>query len=536
MGGWTAETNNNKVDKTPDVVNDGKNNTEAIKKNTDKVPEKAFDKSKIAVENKSKEEKADAAKKETADKVSVDATKNAPGSTNSIDNMDNKTDAEINTEIIDNMPIAVIAAKQAFETIMKTVLTKNEQNILEQVYEPKFFNTYIALSKWDKITSNNINVVTTLRNIIITMRMPKIKETYKKLLPPWNYSSTMPQVDFVATGDGGSTNGLNGGENTNRWLFNYKVNKEEWQKNEISSSSRILKFGLANKPMSLAFTWFGENKDTNDPNSGGTMTLKITNNNTIYEIKWTYKNGKLTLIPSNNMPKDIIVNQEKNSVTIPLEYKGATMELTTNSAKYISGGYDEVAFIVASDNVNMSSVASEEGSTTASANALGEYGLENSEKNDISSDIKTFMDKFNHSLVEPVLISITALADDTAYNKTNINKTIQDYQKNIDALLNKLNKNPKLTSILQEMNTNIDNSRVFIKDNPTANEITAQRLLLKNRFLITLDQALQNPRFSKAVETGKVKIIPGIEINPASENKTGKWSRISIPLTSYRKP
>jgi len=452
-----------------------------------------------------------------------------------------KTSAEIHAEIIDNIPIAVSCAKQAYENILRKRLSSKEEKYLQEKLG-NLYPIYENLSKGLIVDTNNIKAIDFIRQTIIDMKMPSIQKEYKRLLPPNTvFPGSMPHVDFLGTGDGSGTNGLdNTSYNSTRWLFDYKIN----EKNTISSSSRVLEFGIEDRPMSLAFTWFGEDKVNWSPVSGGAMELVIVDNSTTYRITWVYKDGKITIASSKNLPKDITIDTEKNIVTIPKTYKGSKITLTTESAKYGTkkdgkDSYDEVAFIVASDNVSSlvsSGQVANIGNDIKIQKDIGKFILTDKEQKNISSEVDVFLKQIPYMLTKPASLSITAMGDETDFDMKKIDTTINEYNAEYTTLYDKFKTDTIIKPIIDTMSNLINNSKVFVSDKQRdPKEITAQRLLLKNRFVVALDQALKNPKFKDAVANGEVTITSNIEISPTVREKGGRWTKITIHPITYIK-
>lgn len=145
------------------------------------------------------------------------------------------------------------------------------------------------------------------------------------------------------------------------------------------------------------------------------------------------------------------------------------------------------------------------------------------------------------------------MADDAIYganvqneilwvNQEKVLKTIAEYTTSCNKWYSKLSKDVKIKTIMDIAFKNIDDWIVFTpavkfpEGTDKESQIVAQKLLLKNRFLITLEKSLEDKDFGNALSQWTIKINTEFEIAPRTEGVWGKWCKISIPPYSYKKP
>ncbi len=475
------------------------------------------------------------------------------------------------TENID-IQLAVKCANKAFTTIMsKPINSQESQNLVLPLWTTRetidlryskngfekpvknFDDFQRYLSQGREITPQMIPIIDEIRNEIINIRQQQIINEYKKILPPGaKVPWTMPAIELLATGDWSGTKWIDGQSNTNRWLFSYPRGVE----NKLSESSKKIVFGPQEKAMALSFTWFGENIQNNNPNSGWEMHLIVKKWGIEYDITGVYKNGSLTLNKWTNVPDDIVVDNETNTVTIPEKYRDGDITLHTKSAYYGSNNnYDEIAFVTTYDNAGeeKKSIASESSMSNQQGDFWWKFQLTDIESSKISTDIANVVKTINRSLEKPVSINFTSMADDAIYganvqneilwvNQEKVLKTIAEYTTSCNKWYSKLSKDVKIKTIMDIAFKNIDDWIVFTpavkfpEGTDKESQIVAQKLLLKNRFLITLEKSLEDKDFGNALSQWTIKINTEFEIAPRTEGVWGKWCKISIPPYSYKKP
>jgi len=379
-----------------------------------------------------------------------------------------------------------------------------------------------ALQK-TQITKENILAFKMLQYNVLKWRNDQTLTVFESLFKTWSTIPLMPSTYSIASGDGSGTAWYGWVENLGRWAFNYGK--------EISGTNNGITFGLEDKDMNIVISPKGEDKLKNNPNSGWSLQLKMIDpkTNTTYNINGLYKDGVLKMATNSSLKGVTLSN---NTIQISKTYKDREISMNTTSAAYEPGNYDEVNFDVSIDNgyINnkVSMAAVKEWASVANDFNLWDYELDADQKSEIAKTFSALTHFATRTKKMDIPLNITSQADNNKFAEPIKFKT------DTDAYINAFTKNnAKYKKILDVVNkftvsdTDITTFKKVVKNDP--DQIAAQKILIKARFISAIEQLIKTPGLADQIENGK------FTINAGKENKGKRGVDISIGSFSYKK-
>ena len=404
----------------------------------------------------------------------------------------------------------------------------------------EYFWTYeevnSLLLSWIPVWSEKLpfEVVKSFSNNLMWARKKQALDVFDSFYKVWDTVPPMFNSRSIATWDLTGTSWIWWEPSLWRWERSYSKNKNK-QKNYISFWPLSSDMEVLIKP-----EWI----DPRDWVWWGKISFVLEKNDSKITISWEYTENWFVMENNTNIG-DIKVLDDK--LIIPKKYSWWDMSVTTESNQYLEWWYDEVNFnlylknweIFGEDTPDYAASSGVFDSGPDFSKGLWKYNLSPEEKFDTESFFNSLLRVEKNTKLRPIPVDVTIGADKTIF--TDPEKYIsenKDYKKNFNwlirskidfpkqperwtqASLEKYNDGiskwkekeriylEKFDGLLDDFMKTVDVSDFAINRNDKSLQQNAQELLIKNRFLSFLSNAIQNDRVFNSIVEWKYDIKP----------------------------
>ncbi len=404
----------------------------------------------------------------------------------------------------------------------------------------EYFWTYEEVNKlllkWTTVWSKDLPfwVVKSFSNNLMWRRKDQALDVFTAFFKNWDLVPPMPNSRSIATWDLTGTSWIWWEPSLWRWEWFYSKNKNK-QKNYISFWPLSSDMEISIKP-----EWI----DVKDWIWWWSINFVLEKNNKKIIIWWEYTENWFVM-KNNTDVSDIKVLDDK--LIIPKKYSWWNMSVNTESKKYWEWWYDEINFNLYLKNWEITSGPPEE--ITASGSIydngldfwkdLWKYGLSQEEKFDTEYFFNSLLRAEKNTKLRPIPIDVIIGADKTIFTnpeeyisenenyKTQFDKLIRSkisfpkkpdrwtydsrekYNKSVDEWKQKESIYlEKFNGLLNTFMKTVDVSDFATNRSDKNIQQDAQELLIKNRFLSFLSNAIQNDRVFKSIINWKYDIKP----------------------------
>ena len=351
------------------------------------------------------------------------------------------------------------------------------------------------------------SLVSEYKNVALTDVFKSFYETWDKM------PAIMPSTYALATWDlHTTTTWLWGIANLWRESFDYDFETKNTQNNGIS-------FGFAKGPMNITVgaEWIDE--------IGWEITFVLADpQGKQYTIEWTYTSEGLVL-RKDPMLKWVVVTW--TMITLPKEYKDWDIQVQTKSNQYDNGTYDEIIFPLSIDNGRLWGLHIDVNDMNNLENnvnyKLWDYQASETQLMSIDTTINDIAYYGKRILSDTLPISLYAWVNDISIPDSDIGPRFLNNQElfedsNYMVIKNDL-QNWEIQNIRKEYQQKVDLMSAEEMGNPTwsGDQLNAQKLLTKLRFLTVLESMDKNHTVKKLLNEGK------LDVSMDYKNEKASW-------------